>query len=89
MVDGTLHTTSIRATRKSVIFKISKKDLLNFLNKHPGLFVIITDFKYVEWKNILLIFINNFFKKKYYLPPTNHLYKLINPYASNLESNII
>lgn len=48
MVDGTLHTTSIRSTRKSVIFKIIKKDLLNFLNKHPGLFVIITDFKYVE-----------------------------------------
>lgn len=37
MINGTACTTSIKATRKGIIFKISKKDLIAFLNKNPGL----------------------------------------------------
>ena len=37
MIDRTPCTTSIKATRKGIIFKIVKLELLSFLTKNPGL----------------------------------------------------
>lgn len=48
ILDGTPLTTSIRSTRKSVIFKINRKELMSFVNKHPGIYMILTESKYIE-----------------------------------------
>lgn len=50
MMENTLLTTSIRATRKATIFKISRKDLIIFANKHPGIYMVLVETKYLEWK---------------------------------------
>jgi hypothetical protein len=48
MYENTPLTTSIRATRKSVIFKIAKTDLLTFLSRNPGLYILFSDFKFID-----------------------------------------
>lgn len=48
MMENTPLTTSIRATRKATIFKITRKDLISFANKHPGIFMILVEAKYLE-----------------------------------------
>jgi hypothetical protein len=48
MMDNTTLTTSIRASRKGSIFKIAKKDLIVFANKHPGIYMILVDVKYLD-----------------------------------------
>ncbi|CAD8147244.1 unnamed protein product [Paramecium pentaurelia] len=48
MIENTAISTSIRATRKATIFKIAKKDLISFANKHPGIYMILIDTKYLE-----------------------------------------
>lgn len=50
MMENTLLTTSIRSTRKATIFKISRKDLISFANKHPGIYMVLVEAKYLEWK---------------------------------------
>lgn len=41
MRDNTPLTTSIRATRKSIIFKISRREFLNFIKKNPGIYMLL------------------------------------------------
>jgi hypothetical protein len=48
MIENTPCTTSIRATRKSTIFRIEKNDLLLFLGKNPGVFIYFSDQKYID-----------------------------------------
>ena len=43
MINETPLTTNIKAISKSVIFKISKEELLKFLNRHPGLKLFMQD----------------------------------------------
>ncbi len=51
MIENTPCTTSIRATRKSSIFRVEKLHLLSFLSKNPGVFIYFSDQKYIDWKS--------------------------------------
>jgi CRP-like cAMP-binding protein len=48
MYENAVHTTSVRATRKSIIFKIFKNELLTFLSKNPGLYIFFNDYKFID-----------------------------------------
>lgn len=48
LMEGTVCTTSVRATRKATIFKIIRKDLIQYLNKHPGIYMIMIESKFIE-----------------------------------------
>ena len=48
MVEDTCSQISVMATRKSIIYKLYREELLNFLNLNPGLAMLFLDLKYFE-----------------------------------------
>lgn len=42
-------TTSVIAATDAQIYMIKRQDLLNFLDKNPGLLVLFKESKYFEW----------------------------------------
>lgn len=48
MLNTTALTTSLSAITDGVIFKIGKTNLLQFLNRNPGLFILFAQIKFFE-----------------------------------------
>ena len=48
MINNTPLTTSIYACADGIIFKIEKDDLMAYLNRNPGLFVLFSQVKFFE-----------------------------------------
>ena len=48
MFNSTPLTTSLLAVTDGLIFKIGRENLLGFLNRNPGLFILFAQIKYFE-----------------------------------------
>lgn len=48
MLNATTLTTSLSAITDGVIFKIGRANLLAFLNRNPGLFILFAQIKFFE-----------------------------------------